>query len=98
MSIDLPDLLPPRHRPQPVWLKVLCILGAVICLALGVVGWLIPLVTGVPFYAVALLLLGLVSDRARRSINQLDRKLPDAARRALRKGLRIFHRGSRRAD
>jgi uncharacterized membrane protein YbaN (DUF454 family) len=81
-----------------MWLKVLCILGAAICFALGVVGWLVPLVTGVPFYAVALLLLGMVSDRARRWINQLERKLPDAARRALRWGLRVFHRRSDRRN
>src|SRR5262245_18285019 len=93
MSADLPDLLPPRDKPQPLWFKALCILGAVVFFLLGIVGWLIPLVTGVPFYAVALLLLGMVSDRMRRWINRAERKLPDVVRRALRKALgRPLHR------
>ena len=84
---DPPDLLrePPRHRP--FWVRVLCFAGAGILFILGIVGWLIPVVTGIPFYVAGLALLAVASDGARRRINRLERRLPRRWRWALRRGL-----------
>ncbi len=84
---ELPDLLPPLVK-RPVWVRALCIAGALVCFVLGVIGWLIPIVTGLPFYAIGLLLLGMASSRVAGWINRLDRRLPLAVRVALRKWTR----------
>jgi len=85
---DLPDLLEHDHKPRSRWIRVLCVIGAVLLFALGVVGWLIPLVTGIPFYVAGLFLLSSGSDRARQLINRLERKLPHGWRMALRRVVR----------
>lgn len=86
MLSDLPDLLPVHHR-RPLWVRLLCLLGALVCLVLGVVGWLIPVVTGIPFYAAAIVLLAVASDRARGWVNGLERRLPHNTRVAMRRWL-----------
>ena len=53
--------------------------------ALGVVGWLIPVITGIPFYAAGLVFLGLASVRTRRFINRMERKLSETTRRRMRR-------------
>jgi len=84
---ELPDLLPPLVK-RPLWVRASCVAGALLCFALGVVGWLIPVVTGLPFYAIGLLLLGMASSRVARWINRLDRRLPRGVRIQLRKWTR----------
>jgi hypothetical protein len=64
------------RAPPPLWKRVLCVIGAVILFALGIVGWLIPVVTGIPFYALGLVLLGISSQRVREWINHAERRLP----------------------
>jgi uncharacterized membrane protein YbaN (DUF454 family) len=82
----MPDLL--RLRTPPSRLRAaIFILGALVCFALGVVGWLIPVVTGLPFYVLGLILLGLVSDRMRRLVNSMERRLPEAVRRRVREAI-----------
>jgi uncharacterized membrane protein YbaN (DUF454 family) len=51
------------------------------------VGWLLPVVTGIPFYIMGLALLGLASGRARQWINRMERALPEDLRWSLRRGL-----------
>lgn len=63
-------------------------LGAGVFFLLGVLGWLVPVVTGIPFYLVGLVLLGMASDRVLGWINRLERTLPVGWRLALRRGLR----------
>lgn len=87
MTPKLPDLLREQDGPRPLWLRSLYLAGAAVCTVAGIVGWLIPAVTGIPFYVVALVLLGLASDRMRRWINRLERRLPEKARWRLRRGL-----------
>jgi hypothetical protein len=70
----LPDLFREPERRHPLWLRILFLAGALVCFALGVVGWLIPVVTGLPFYAVGLVSLGLASDRVRHGVNRLERR------------------------
>ena len=80
----LPDLFREPDRRHSIWLRILFLAAAVLCFAAGVVGWLIPVVTGLPFYAVGLVFLGLTSDRARRWLNRLERRLAEGTRRKIR--------------
>lgn len=84
---QLSDLLAPHERPRPTWVRALCIAGAVVFFLLGIVGWLVPVVTGVPFYLVSLALLGLASDRILLWVNRQERKLPHRWRTELRRAL-----------
>ena len=74
---------------------MLCLIGAVILFLLGIVGWLIPLVTGIPFYVAGLFLLSMGSDRAREWVNRLERKLPMRWRLTLRRVMRKKQAGAR---
>jgi hypothetical protein len=82
---ELPDLLPQRRSLPVVW-RVLALIGGVLFIALGFLGWLVPIVTGIPFYVVGLGLLGLASRRARGWINTAERRLPHRLRLLLRPG------------
>ena len=84
---DPPDLLREPEHHRPFWVRVLCFAGAGIFFVLGIVGWLIPVMTGIPFYVAGLALLALASDNARHLINRLERRLPRRLRWALRRGL-----------
>lgn len=66
-------------------MRAVCLAGAFVFFLLGIVGWLIPVVTGIPFYLVALLLLGMTSDTLLDKINRLERKLPHRWRCELRR-------------
>jgi hypothetical protein len=82
---ELPDLLPPPAQRRSFWLRALYIVGAIVCLALGVIGWLIPVVSGLPFYAAGLLLLGMASTCVAEWINHHERRLPHGVRQRLRR-------------
>ena len=84
-SPPLPDLLREQDGRHPFWLRVIFLAAALACLAAGVVGWLIPIVSGIPFYAAGLVFLGLASDRTRRFINRLERRLAERTRRKVRR-------------
>jgi hypothetical protein len=82
----LGDLILPRSVPLPRWKRLTYLIGGIACVIGGVVGWLIPVVTGIPFYIAGAFMLAAVSPKARRFVNWCDRKLPERARRALRRG------------
>lgn len=82
----LGDLIPPRTVPLPRWKRVAYLTGGIACMIGGVVGWLVPVVTGIPFYIAGAFMLAAVSPRARRFVNWCDTKLPQGLRRALRRG------------
>lgn len=84
-SPPLPDLLRDQDGRHPFWLRMIFLGAALVCFAAGVVGWLIPVVTGIPFYAAGLVFLGLASDRTRRLINRLERRLAESTRRRIRR-------------
>ena len=86
MDGALPDLLQLGGR-RPFWVRVAGLVGALVFFVLGVVGWLIPVVTGLPFYAVGLVLLALSSDRVGRWVNRMERRLPFRTRLAIRRVL-----------
>ncbi|HEY7651203.1 MAG TPA: hypothetical protein VIG07_00170 [Methylomirabilota bacterium] len=84
MTPSLPDLLREQDGHHPFWLRVVFLLAALVCFVAGVVGWLIPVITGIPFYAAGLVFLGLASDRTRRFINRMERRLSENTRRKIR--------------
>jgi len=84
---SLGELLPEEGVELHPVRRVLSLAGGLFCILLGVVGWLVPVVTGLPFYALGLLLLGMASRRVRRLVNLADRRLPPRLRRGLRRVL-----------
>jgi hypothetical protein len=87
MTSRLPDLLREHEGRRPLWRRLVYLLAALVCVAAGIAGWLIPVMTGLPFYAAALVFLGLASDRVRRGINRLERRLAESSRQKLRRML-----------
>ncbi len=85
--MELPDLLPERDNGYPAWKRSALFAAGSACMVLGVIGWLVPVVTGVPFYVAGVVLLGLASVRAARAVNRLERRLPLRARLVLRRAL-----------
>jgi hypothetical protein len=83
----LPDLLAKRSRPRPNWQRVLLFAGAIVMFLVGIVGWLVPVVTGIPFYIAGLVMLGMASKRFRDYVNRLERKLQPHTRIKVRKML-----------
>lgn len=84
---DPPELLREPEHHRPLWVRALCGAGALVMFALGVVGWLVPVITGIPFYLAGFALLALASDNARHRINRLEARLPRGTRWALRHAL-----------
>jgi hypothetical protein len=84
----IPDLLRQRKGPRPLWSRCAWLLAAAIFFVLGVAFWLIPVVTGIPFYIAALVCLGLASDRVGERINAAERRLSHHKRLKLREWLR----------
>jgi len=68
-----------------MWRRVLLLAAACVCFALGLVGWLVPVVTGIPFYIAGLVFLAGASERCRRWINGWERRLPHKYRLNLRR-------------
>lgn len=84
-SRALPPLFWSDSRRRPTWKKVLLLGGAAVFLALGVIGWLIPVVTGIPFYIIGFAMLGAGSRRATALLNRLEERLPHRWRVGLRR-------------
>ena len=84
-SAPLPDFLREQDGRHPFWLRLCFLAAALVCFVLGVVGWLIPVITGIPFYAAGLVFLGLASDRTRRFNNRMERRLSENTRRRIRR-------------
>lgn len=84
----LEPLLRPRVNHRPWWKRCLLAGLGVVLLLLGMVGWLLPVVTGIPFYLAGFVVLAMTSDRVREMINRLDARLPERRRRGVRRVLR----------
>jgi hypothetical protein len=84
---ELPDLFrdPPGGTPPHKIVRGIII--ASIWFALGVVGWLVPFVTGIPFYIAGVVALALISRRVRRWINRWDRNRSLKTRLRIRRAL-----------
>lgn len=81
---DLGPLICEPHTERPLWRRVMLVAIAVLAFVLGVVGWLVPVITGIPFYVVGLVCLAKVSPWMAARINAMDRRLAPRVRRALR--------------
>jgi uncharacterized membrane protein YbaN (DUF454 family) len=80
-------LLKIRKTPRSLLSRVLLVSAAVLCFVLGILGWLVPVVTGIPFYVLGLVLLGMASSSVRDWINRAEARLSPKWRRLLRAGL-----------
>jgi hypothetical protein len=93
---ELPDLLTVDRPDRHLALRVLLLAGAAVCFVLGVVFWLTPVMTGIPFYILAAVLAARGSRRAARWINAQERRLPFRMRLLLRPKLRRARRAASR--
>jgi hypothetical protein len=84
---SFPPLLKARRKQQPLWKRWLLIAAAILCFTVGVLGWLLPVITGIPFYILGLILLGMASPRVVDRINSAEAKLSPKWRKRLRDGL-----------
>jgi len=87
-SEEFPDLLKVPSEGKPFWLRAVLFLGAAVCMLLGVVGWLVPVITGIPFYILGLVLLGMAHPPLARWVNLKERGLSPRIRKVLRPRLR----------
>jgi hypothetical protein len=94
---DLPALLDERGPERHYVMRVLLLLGAVGCLILGIIGWLIPVLPGFPFYILGAVLAGMASRRVAAFLNRQERRLPLRVRLLLRPKLRHARREEERA-
>jgi hypothetical protein len=78
------ELLPARAGDISFVKRVTLIVCGIVLIVAGIVGWLLPVMTGVPFWVAGLILLARASDRCRRLINWGERNLPTKARQILR--------------
>jgi hypothetical protein len=85
---EFPPLLKVTSGRQPWWRRVLLIGGALLLFALGIFGWLVPVVTGIPFYVAGLVLLGIASPSVRRWINRTEARLSPGWRKGIRDTVR----------
>ena len=85
---ELPDLIQQNGARPGMIKRVALLVLALVFLVLGVVGWLVPVVTGIPFYILALVCAGMASRRVGRWINHHERRLPRRWRLLLRPRLR----------
>jgi hypothetical protein len=81
---SLPELIRTGGVSRGPAMRVALLVAALCLFALGIVFWLIPVVTGVPFYVLAAITAGMASKRAARWINRLDARLPHRLRLLLR--------------
>ena len=83
---DLSDLIRVPSKERGAVVRLALSLAAAVCLVLGVVFWLLPVVTGIPFYLLGFVCLGMASPAAARLVNRHERRLPRRIRLLLRTG------------
>lgn len=97
-ELELPDLLRCDDGGHPMLKRVALLAGAGACFVLGVVGWLVPIVTGIPFYILGLVLLAKGWPWAGHRVNAWERRLPRRWRLLLRPRWRAQHGHADRTD
>ncbi len=85
---DLPDLLKIPAVARSPWVRLLLALGGTLCMVLGLVGWLVPVVTGLPFYLAGMLLLSMSHPPLGVWINRKERTISPRVRLLFRPRLR----------
>ena len=84
----LPDLVKVEPRERSPLARVGLLLVALLCFVLAIIGWLVPVVTGIPFWIAGFFVLSMASRRAARWINRTEARLPRRWRLLLRPKLR----------
>ncbi|MHC4845838.1 MAG: hypothetical protein ACYTCU_06725 [Planctomycetota bacterium] len=92
---ELAPLLPEGPRSHSTITRVGLLAASAVLFALGVVFWLIPVATGIPFYVLSVITLSMASRRAARFLNRGERRLPYRFRRWMRLLLRHRERKKR---
>ena len=92
----IPALLKCEDGEHPVLKRALMLVGAVLCFVFGVVGWLVPVITGIPFYVAGLVLLAKAWPAAGRRVNAWEAGWPVKYRLWLRPRLRARLRREQR--
>src|SRR5262245_35338442 len=82
---ELPDLIRTDGPQRTAVVRIVLLVAAGFFFVLGVVGWLVPVVTGIPFYVLAAICLGMADRRFARWINKHERRLPAKVRHLLRR-------------
>jgi hypothetical protein len=82
--VEIPKLIETDPGQRSLGARVALASGAVVVLILGVIGWILPIVPGLPLIVVGLGMLGLCSRRAASWINATEARLPRRIRLALR--------------
>ena len=85
---ELPDLLSEEPTERGLVVRVGLMVATAVLFILAIVFWLIPVLTGIPFWILGFVTLGMASRRAARWINARERRLPRKLRLALRPRLR----------
>jgi hypothetical protein len=85
---ELPDLLPEQRTERGLIVRIGLLVATGVLFVLAIVFWLVPVVTGIPFWILGIVTLGMASRRAARWINARERRLPRKLRLALRPKLR----------
>jgi DMSO reductase anchor subunit len=95
----LSDFVPTTWVAKSLTGRLLMLLLAVGLLLLGLLGWIIPLITGVPFLIASVVAVAMASHRVCRWVNFVEGKFPVRLRRGLRRcqhGLRVMRDGLRK--
>ena len=87
-SLGSGELFPPPEHPGSRLRRTMTGTLGVICIVVGIVLGILPIVPGFPLIAVGILLLVASSEPSRRLLNRAERRLPDRARKILRKLVR----------
>lgn len=83
---SIPDLVSADPAKRGIGSRILLSVGGVLLIVLGVIGWILPLVPGVPFLVLGFALLGMCSQRLAVRINRAEARLPIKWRLWLRPG------------
>lgn len=78
------ELVPPFVGERSLVRRVTLITVGVVLLFLGIVFWLMPVMTGIPFWVAGLICLAKASEKVRVLVNGGDRRLPARLRKILR--------------
>jgi uncharacterized membrane protein YbaN (DUF454 family) len=82
-----PPLLRIRKTRRSLFSRIFLVAGALVCFVLGIVGWLLPVVTGIPFYVLGLVLLSMASSGISDWINRAESRLSPRYRKLIRDAL-----------
>ncbi|MDX9975931.1 MAG: hypothetical protein RBU21_23335 [FCB group bacterium] len=76
----LGDLIPVEWVRKPLWIRLLLGTIGVVLVAVGMIGWLMPVIPGFVLVPFGLILIAAMSRWCARRINRLDRRLPERTR------------------